>query len=177
MYYRTRLYLAAEWDGDRDLIDQIHKWKDSDFYSLDFRDAHELTQCRDTSLPCTIKKSLATRMNGSKIFLLIVGERTNTVTKGSCQYCEHNTIYKICSAHYVSTDTRSFIQYECEKAVNDGLKIIVLYNYANVDKSKCPEILRNLGEHIPAYHYDPSYFSRTKIWNYQLIKKAIENAM
>ena len=68
MYYRTRLYLAAEWDGDRDLIDQLHYWKDNDFYTLHFSDAHDIMQARDTSLPCSIKRSLAQRMSGSKIF-------------------------------------------------------------------------------------------------------------
>ena len=176
MYYRTRLYLAAEWDGDRDLIDQIHKWKDSDFYSLDFSDAHDLTQCRDSSLACTIKSSLSTRMSGSKIFLLIVGANTNTVTKGSCQYCDYRTQYGICAKKLISMDTRSFIQYECEKAAKDGLKIIVLYNYANVDRSKCPEAVRYRGEHLAAYHLDYSGYALRKVWNYQSIKNAIEKA-
>ena len=176
MYYRTRLYLAAEWDGDRDLIDQIHKWKDSDFYSLDFSDAHDLTQCRDTSLPCTIKKSLSLRMSGSKIFLLIVGANTNSVTKGSCQYCKHSTTVGVCTSSWISTDNRSFIQYECDKAVKGGLKIIVLYNYANVDRSKCPEAVRYRGEHLAAYHLDYSGYAPRKVWNYQSIKNAIEKA-
>ena len=27
MYYRTRTYLAGDWDGDNDLIQQIKDWK------------------------------------------------------------------------------------------------------------------------------------------------------
>ena len=169
MLYRTRLYLAAEWDGDKDLIDQIHKWKDSDFYSLDFSDAHDLTQARDTSLPCSIKKSLALRMSGAKKFLLIVGEHTNTVTKGSCQYCSYNTEYGICAKELRSSDYRSFIKYECEKAVKDGLDIIVLYNSYEVNRSKCPEAVRYKGKHLAAYHYE----NWTKKWNYLDIKNAI----
>ena len=169
MLYRTRLYLAAEWDGDKDLIDQIHKWKESDFYSLDFSDAHDLTQARDTSLACSIKRSLATRMNGSKIFLLIVGNNTNTVTKGSCQYCGYNTTYGVCAKEYCSCDYRSFIKYECDKAVKDNLKIVVLYNSDKVDRNKCPEAVRYEGTHISAYHYEYG----VKKWNYQAIKAAI----
>lgn len=176
MYYRTRLYLAAEWDGDRDLIEQIHKWNNSDFYGLEFKDAHDLTQCRDSSLPCTIKKSLASRMSGSKVFLLIVGTNTNFVTKGSCQYCKHSSVTGFCARQGISTDNRSFIQYECEKAVKDGLRIIVLYNYACIDRSKCPEAVRHLGDHLAAYRYDYSYNVPRKIWNYQNIKNAIEKA-
>ncbi len=176
MYYRTRLYLAAEWDGDRDLIDQLHYWTDNGYYSLHFSDAHDLKQSYDWSLACTIKRSLAERMSGSKIFLLIVGANTNSVTKGSCQYCSYySSAWKWCTKGH-TVDYRSFIQYECEKAVKDGLNIIVLYNYANVDKSKCPEAVRYRGEHLPAYHWDCSGLAPIKKWNYQDIKKAIENA-
>jgi biotin synthase-like enzyme len=115
-------------------------------------------------------------MSGSKIFLLIVGANTNTVTKGSCQYCDYRTQYGICAKKLIPMDTRSFIQYECEKAAKDGLKIIVLYNYANVDRSKCPEAVRYRGEHLAAYHLDYSGYAPRKVWNYQSIKNAIEKA-
>ena len=169
MLYRTRLYLAAEWDGDRDLIDQIYKWKDSDFYNLDFFDAHDLTQARDTSLPCSIKRSLAHRMSGSKTFLLIVGENTNKVTKGSCQYCNYNTSCGVCAKEYCSSDYRSFIKFECEKAVKDGLNIVVLYNSSQVERIKCPEVVRYRGQHLAAYRYE----NWVKKWNYYAIKDAI----
>ena len=172
MYYRTRLYLAAEWDGDRDLIDQIHYWNNSEFYGLDFTDAHDLKQSRDSSLPCTIKKSLAARMSGSKIFLLIVGDHTNSATKGSCQFCKNYfASLKWCTKGY-SEHLESFIQYECEKAAKDGLNIIVLYNSSTIDKSKCPPAVRYTGEHLAAYRYEYN----VKKWNYQAIKNAIERA-
>lgn len=169
MYYRTRLYLDAEWDGDRDLIDQIHYWKDNDFYTLHFSDAHDLMQSRDTSLPCSIKRSLAQRMSGSKIFLLIVGDKTKTATKGKCQFCRnyYSTLDWCSSGNTVNN--KSFIEYECEKAVKDGLEIVVLYNASTVDRSKCPEIVRYEGKHIAAYRYE----NYTKKWNYQTIKDAI----
>ena len=63
MVYRTRTYIAADWDGDRDAVDQLHKWNDSDYWGLSFTDAHNLQQSRDSSLPCSIK--LAERENGS----------------------------------------------------------------------------------------------------------------
>lgn len=169
MYYRTRLYLAAEWDGDKDLIDQIRYWKDHDFYSLDFSDAHDLMQSRDTSLPCSIKHSLAQRMSGSKTFLLVVGDKTKTVTKGKCQFCKnYYSSLDWCSSGN-SVNNKSFIEYECEKALRDGLRIVVLYNSYKVDREKCPAIVRYEGLHIAAYHYE----NYTKKWNYQDIKNAI----
>ncbi|MBQ9084641.1 MAG: TIR domain-containing protein [Clostridia bacterium] len=176
MHYRTRLYLAAEWDGDKDLIDQLHDWNNSEYYSLHFSDAHDLKQSYDWSLACTIKRSLADRMSGSKIFLLIVGAHTNSVTKGGCQYCSYySSARKRCTKGHM-VDYSSFIQYECEKAVKDGLSIIVVYNDKIVDRNKCPEAVRYLGEHIAAYHWVYSGYALRKVLNYQGIKRTINNA-
>ena len=69
-------------------------------------------------------------------------------------------------------DHRSYIEYECEYAARNIGNIVVLYNYMHVDKSKCPEVLRNKGMHIPAYckGADGEYY-----WDYRAIRKAIEN--
>ena len=80
--YRTRTYIAGDWDHDKDAVDQLHKWNDSKYWSLSFTDAHDLTSSRDSSLNCTIKSSLKTRMDASKTFVLIVGDQTASVTAG-----------------------------------------------------------------------------------------------
>ena len=63
---RTKTYIAADWTGDSDAVEQLHKWNNSNYWSLSFVDAHELTQARDGSLNCSIKASLATRLDVSK---------------------------------------------------------------------------------------------------------------
>lgn len=169
-YYRTRTYIAGDWDGDKNLIDKLYEWNDKDNLLLSFSDAHKLTQARDTSLPCSIKKSLNERLGASKTFLLVVGENTTSLTKGSCRYCSsYSAFYGRCSKCYF-TDMRSFIQYECEKAIRDRLNIIAVYNYERVNKAKCPEVLRNVGDHINGYYkgVDGNYY-----WNYSAIKDAI----
>ena len=168
MAYRTRTYIAGDWDGDKDLIDKLYEWNDNDNLALTFSDAHQYTQARDSSLPCSIKKSLAERLSIAKTFLLVVGANTKSVTKGSCQYCASYDDGLCKRGH--STDTRSFIQYECEKAVKDELNIIVVYNYTTVYKEKCPEVLRYKGDHINGYYKgsDGNYY-----WNYRDIKNAI----
>ena len=50
----------------------------------------------------------------------------------------------------------------------DGLKIIVIYNALTVVKTKCPEVLQNMGKHLPAYINDSGIR-----WNYMAIKNAI----
>lgn len=169
MAYRTKTYIAGDWDGDKDAIDQLHKWNDSDFWSLSFTDAHGLTQARDGSLNCSIKSSLATRLDASKTFVLIVGSTTKTVKSGSCQYCDsYNSWTGSCARGY-SVDLRSYVEYECEKASRDGLKIVALYNAASIDKSKCPDAVKNTGTHTAmCYLKDGKYY-----WDYQAVKNAL----
>ncbi|AQV76953.1 MULTISPECIES: TIR domain-containing protein [Enterobacterales] len=169
MNYRTKTYIAGEWDGDKDAIQKLHDWNDSKHLSLSFTDAHDLTQARDGSLNCSIKSSLNTRLNASKTFVLIVGSNTKTARSGRCQYCASYNSWTGSCARGHSIDNKSYIEYECNRAVEDKLKIVVLYNAASVDKSKCPDVIRNVGEHVAMCTYENgSYY-----WNYQAVKKAL----
>lgn len=169
MVYRTKTYIAADWSGDKDAVDQLHKWNDSSHLSLTFTDAHELTQARDESLNCSIKTSLATRLDASKTFILIVGTDTKIVRSGSCQYCASYNSWTSSCARGNAVDYRSYIEYECEKAIRNGVKIVVLYNAATVDKSKCPDSIKNVGIHLAmCYYKDGSYY-----WDYQAVNNAL----
>ena len=169
--YRTRTYIAGDWDHDKDAVDQLHKWNDSKYWSLSFTDAHDLTSSRDSSLNCTIKSSLKTRMDASKTFVLIVGDQTASVTAGSCRWCRsyHSYIYH-CMKGY-SVDYRSFIEFECDKAIEAGIKIIVLYKATQVDRSKCPQIVRYVGTHASMIYKgnDGNCY-----WDYQSVKNAFD---
>lgn len=169
MAYRTKTYIAADWSSDKDAIDQLRKWNESNFWSLSFSDAHESTQARDGSLNCSIKSSLAARFDISKTFVLIVGSNTKTVRSGSCSYCNSYNSWTGSCARGHSLDFRSYIEYECEKAVRDGLKIVVLYKSATIDKSKCPDAIKNLGTHAAMwFSKDGNYY-----WDYQAVKDVI----
>jgi hypothetical protein len=184
MLYRTKTYIAGEWDGDSDAINQLYKWNEGDKWALHFKDAHEMKQCYDSSMPCTIKDSLSTRMNASKIFILVVGGNTATARKGSCVYMDcKNKIWDSFYGRYVCNvigktySTESFIDYECRKAydayLNGKMKIVVLYNSANIHKNKCLEILRHIGTHLSMKSYN--YILDRYTYDYQKIRSAIEN--
>lgn len=169
MTYRTRTYIAAEWDGDYDAVQQLHKWNNSNYFGLSFTDAHDLQQARDGSLNCSIKRSLAGRLDASKTFILIVGRNTISARSGSCQYCNSKNSWTGSCARGNFVDNRSYIEFECEKAVRDGLKIVVLYNAATVDKSKCPDAIKYVGVHkAMRYYQNGQYF-----WDYQAVKSAL----
>lgn len=148
----TMGYIAADFDHDKDAVEILHKWNESDYWSLHFKDAHELQQSYDSSLYCSIKSSLKMRMDASKTFILIVGEYTDSISKGGCQYCgSYNSWNKSCKRGN-SVDYRSYIKYECDKAVEAGIKIVVLYNATSVNRSLCPLTVRYLGNHQRMYY-------------------------
>ena len=169
MAYRTKTYIAADWDGDKDAVEQLYKWKNSKYWSLDFHDAHDLTQARDSSLNCSIKSSLATRLDASKTFVLIVGSNTKTVRSGSCQYCTSKNSWTGVCARGSIVDNRSYIEYECDKAVRDGLNIVVLYNATTVNKSKCPDSVNYVATHAAMCYYENGQY----YWDYQTVKSAL----
>lgn len=169
--YRTRTYIAADFDHDKDAVDQLRKWNDSKYWSLSFTDAHDLQTSSDYSLPCSIKSSLKYRMDGSKTFVLIVGDHTNNLTKGSCRFCGSYNSYTYACARGYSVDYRSYIKFECDKAVEAGIKIIVLYYSTVVDKSKCPAAVRDLGIHAKMLYRE----NGTLYWDYQSVKDAFNS--
>lgn len=166
---RTKTYIAADWDNDYEVVQKLYEWNNSDYYGLHFLSAHDEKQSRDSSYYCSIKKSLKERMDISKTFVLIVGSKTISITKGSCRYCDRYSSYFSKCLNDRSLDFRSYIDYECDKAIEAGIKIIVIYNSTVVNKERCPEQLRYRGTHIPFYYY----LGQVRYYNYQTIKKAI----
>lgn len=179
---RTRTYIAGEWDGDSEAIDQLYKWNEGDKWNLHFVDAHGFKQCYDSSMPCTIKGSLSERMGRSKSFVLIVGNNTNSARKGSCFYsdCANKQYYYgqyICRIAGKTYSTESFIDYECRLAYDawrrGEMKIVVLYNSASVNKSKCPSILRDIDvPHVAMKSYNILWGDYR--YDYNKVKQAIE---
>ena len=65
---------------------------------------------------------------------------------------------------------KSYIEYECDKAKRDGLRIVVIYNNSYVDRSLCPDAVKYEGVHIKGYYRGTD---NKLYWNYDEIKDAI----
>lgn len=173
MTRRTRTYIAGDWTGDNDAIEQLRKWNDSNHWSLHFTDAHDLHQSNDGSKNCSIKKNLGLRMDASKTFVLVVGSKTKSLTAGSCKHCSsYSGYWGTCNDGH-SISLKSYIEYECDKAVRDGLNIIVLYNSTAVNRNLCPESVRNTGIHAPMQKWE----NGTLYWDYSSVKNAFDKAV
>jgi len=123
--YRNKIYVAFDGDEDIHYYYLMKAWKQHDDISFSFNDAHDLTQSRDSSTEETIKRSLRTRLVNSKVFILLIGEKTKYL--------------------------RKFVRWEIEQALSLKLPIICvnLNGKKSQDADLCPALLRDeLAIHI-----------------------------
>jgi hypothetical protein len=168
-YSRPCTYIAADWDGDKSAVQIIQEWNNDYRKFISFKDAHDLMQARDNSLNCSIKASLCSRLDESYKFILVVGNGTKTVRSGSCQYCSSLNSYSHYCARRHSVDYRSYIDFECQKAVRDGLQIVILYNSGSIDRDKCLDAVRWQGTHKEMWSWNGNSWA----WDYNKIATAI----
>lgn len=119
MAYRNKTYVAFDGDNDMRYYTLMKAWKQSDNTNFEFYDAHELNYARDSSQTESIKRQLAIRMANSKMFVLLLGERTKYLTR--------------------------FVKWEVEHALRLNLPIIVvnLNGIRGVDSNRMPSWLDN----------------------------------
>lgn len=126
MAYKNKTYIAFDGDTDMSYYRTLQMWKGRSDIDFDFYDAHDLNTSRDTSLTESIKNQLRIRFDNSKLFMMLVGEKTKW--------------------------NRKFIPWEIEQALNLNLPIIVvnINGIRNKDDDRCPTSLRDvLAIHIP----------------------------
>ena len=117
-------------------------------------------------------------MSLSKTFILIVGQHTNEVTKGACYnngcggYIRLLLSNPYCRYGY-SINNKSYIQYECDLAIREDAKIIVLYKSVNVERNLCPEVVRYRGIHIAMKCRKNTIYGSYIDWDYQAVKNAV----
>lgn len=119
MPYRNKTYIAFDADSDIRYYRLMTAWKQSDNTDFDFYDAHDLTNIWQHSSEETIKRSLRERLKNTKIFVILVGEKTKYLYK--------------------------YVKWEIEQALSLQLPIIVvnLNGKRGVDISNCPSTLKS----------------------------------
>lgn len=119
MPYRNKTYVAFDADSDIRYYRLMTAWKQSDHTDFNFYNAHDLTNIWQHSSEDTIKRSLRERLINTKIFVLLVGEKTKYLYR--------------------------FVKWEIEQAQKMDLPIIVvnLNGKRGIDNDNCPLILKN----------------------------------
>lgn len=172
MAYRTRTYIAADWDNDKDAFDKLCIWNKSSDRELSFGDAHELSECRsDKTNNCNIKRNCAHNLDHSKSFVLIIGEHTKESRAAYCMYCKDRD-----HCRYKYKLNKSFVKFECDYAVRNKLPIIVLYKSWDIDKTLCIDSVADIAIcHVPmkkfiGYYLGVYYWK----WDYYGVKEAFD---
>jgi hypothetical protein len=125
MAYRNKTFVSFDGDNDMHYYRLMCAWKQNDHSNFDFYNAHDLNYARDTSTEESIKAQLRIRLQNSKIFVLLVGDKTRYLTK--------------------------FVRWEIEQALARKMPIIAvnLNGKRRMDNDRCPPALRDqLAVHI-----------------------------
>ena len=125
MPYRNKTFVSFDGDSDIHYYRLLCAWKQNDGINFNFYDAHDLNTARDSSQEASIKAQLAQRMRATKIFVILLGERTRYL--------------------------RKFVRWEIDQALKRDLPIIAvnLNGKRFMDEARCPPLLRSaLAVHI-----------------------------
>jgi hypothetical protein len=119
MAYTNKTYVAFDADNDIRYYRLMQAWKRGGA-SFNFYDAHDLTNLLKFSSELTIKVSLQERLRNTKVFILLVGDKTKYLHK--------------------------FVRWEIEQAIKRDIPIIVvnLNGKRYKDSLLCPAILNGV---------------------------------
>jgi hypothetical protein len=125
MPYRNKTFVSFDGDTDIRYYRLMQAWKQNDGLDFNFYDAHDLNYARDSSLESSIKAQLSERLRNSRLFVLLIGEKTRYLQK--------------------------FVRWEIEQAIARDLPIIGvnLNGRRAMDVERCPPVLQTaLAVHV-----------------------------
>lgn len=125
MSYRNKTYVCFDGDTDMHYYRLMCAWNQSDGVKFDFYNAHDVNSARDSSSEESIKNQLAERLRNTKVFVVLIGEKTRYLNK--------------------------FVRWEMEQAIKRSLPIIAvnLNGMRMQDPDRCPPIIREeLAVHV-----------------------------
>ena len=118
MTYRNKTYVCFDGDTDIHYYRLMCAWKQNEGIPFNFYNAHDLNTARDSSMEASIKRQLSLRLSNTKVFVVLVGERTRYL--------------------------RKFVLWEMEQALSLNLPIIAvnLNGLRRQDPQRCPPVIR-----------------------------------
>lgn len=81
MAYRNKTYICFDGDEDMHYYRLMTAWSENPKFSFEFHNAHDLNTARDSSQEESIKKQLRERFANSKLFVVLIGDKTRYLTK------------------------------------------------------------------------------------------------
>lgn len=197
-----RVYISADYDpytGDRDVVDELIKWSNSNKYLVDFVDmaavaSGSVAQDSDCRI-CDLKLEFNKQINASSVLLCIVGNNTASRTAGSvcprttspwymskctpykrncegAKYCKvlNKSLYRK-QGDVDCINNYSYLRHEFEQAKKRDKQIIVVYNSFYKQPTWLPSYLK--GYEYQAFPFWIHNSLGDKVGNYAAIKKAL----
>lgn len=197
---RKRVYISADYstsNGDRDVIDVLHKWGNDDLHTVDYVDTAGVVSgsvstnpdCR----PCDLKQEFNRQINASSTVVFVVGDKTATRTAGSgCERCQKSmaecactpykqNIYgqKQCKVYSTvsagddvgNINSYSYLRHEFEQAMKRRKNIVIVYNSLNKQPSWLPSYMSGYEDIAEPFWVKNSWGNRSG--NYAFIKRAL----
>ncbi len=197
-----RVYISADYapnDGDRSVIDELHKWGNDNLHKVDYCDTAQVasgsvsnnSNCR----PCDLKLEFNRQINASSAAIFVIGDKTASRTAGnSCKrlssaaFCSC-TPYKqnangatYCKVYNQPTtpgpnddvgeiNSYSYLEHEFRQAQKKKKAIIVVYNSLNKQPSWLPSYMK--GYENDAQPFWVRNYLGDRVGNYAYIKKAL----
>ncbi|MBR3224423.1 MAG: hypothetical protein IKF78_03785 [Atopobiaceae bacterium] len=197
-----RVYISADYsenDGDRAVVDELHKWGEDSAHKVDYIDTAQVVSGSVTRDPdcraCDLKAEFNSQINASSAALFIVGDKTAHRNAGST--CRRNaegelcpcTPYKqnaggtsLCKVHGTTytpgpeedvgtINTYSYLEHEFRQAVKKRKTIIIVYNSFYRQYGWLPSYMRDYDEMARPF-WKKDALGR-KVGDYQYIKQAL----
>ncbi|SPT68335.1 Uncharacterised protein [Anaerobiospirillum thomasii] len=194
-----RVYISADYDeenGDRDVVDELHKWAEDNRYKVNYVDTAQVVSgsvskdqdCR----PCDLKNEFNKQINISSIVIFIIGDKTRTRTAGNlcrrvkdgehcdCTPYKQNSLgtskckFDKTSKPYDNIgyiNEFSYLQHEFYQAKKREKDIIIIYNSLNNQPSWLPAYMKEYESE--AFPFWINKGESKNVGNYQRIKKAL----
>ena len=197
-----RVYISADYseeDGDRDVVNELHKWGDDDLHKVKYVDTAQVvsgsvsddTDCR----ACDLKAEFNSQINASSVVIFIIGDKTKSRTAGSlcrrrsegedCDCTPYKQNVNGTAKCKIKGDTYtprpdedvgrinnySYIEHEFKQAKKKSKTIIIVYNSLNNQSSWLPDYMKSYEK--DAFPFWIKNASNEKVGDYESIKQAL----
>ncbi len=196
-----RVYISAdysEYDGDRDVVNELHKWGNDKLHKVDYVDTAQVVSGSVSNDPdcraCDLKKEFNKQINASSAVIFIIGDKTSSRVAGSsckriyagayCEctpykqnskgqvYCKHLNVYGVSSNNDLGNiNSYSYIEHEFRQARKKNKTIIIVYNSRNKQSNWLPTYMKDY--EILAHPFWTRNLLGNIVGDYSYIKQAL----
>ena len=163
MAYRNKVYVAFDADSDIHYYRLMQAWKQNDNTSFDFNNAHDDHSIMTWSSEETIKANLRRRFQDTRLFILLVGEKTKYLYKYVRWEIEQAIRREIPIIVVNLNGTRSMVSALSPLIIQDELAMHLSFNQKIIEHalSYWPDQYENLkqSEETGPYYYNDEIYS------------------